>query len=208
MGMPFQPWRAALLPASFGGVGFKVETGGKSGGRRIAEHEYPKQDTPFGEDMGRKAHRWTITGYILGPNYLGPRDALIALCDSEGPYTLQHPSLGFEQVHCETYAVTESREKGGWCAFEFVFVEAGQDPGVSATADTQAQLTTAADNNSATAATTADQGVANSSSPSASSVGGIGSDTVATAKANAGGSYPTSAPSNVGSFDATSSTVG
>lgn len=98
MGLPFQPWRASLLPASFGGAEFKVEAGAKSGGRRIAEHEYPKQDTPFGEDMGRKAHRWQITGYCIGPYYTIDRDALVALCDSEGPYTLQHPSLGSEQV--------------------------------------------------------------------------------------------------------------
>lgn len=197
MPLPFQPWRAALLPASFAGVVFHIETGGKSGGRRIAEHEYPKQDTPFGEDMGCKAHRWPITGYCIGPDYLDTRDALIAICDSEGPYTLQHPSIGFEQVHCETYTVSESREKGGFCTFEFVFVEAGQDPGASTTADTQAQVSSAADASNTTAASTVDSGLAGQTG---GGVGGI--------NAGAGSGDTPSYPSSIGAGDLTNMAVG
>ncbi len=194
MAMPFQPWRAALQPASFGGAGFKVEAGGKRGGRRIAEHEYSKQDTPFGEDMGRKAHRWAITGYCIGPGYLAARDALIAVCDSEGPFTLVHPSLGTEQVHCDDYDVSESREKGGFCTFQLVFVEAGQDPGAATTADTQSQSNAAADASNGTAATTVDNGLAGQ--------GGIGSDSVASSQAAAAAqnvtpvTTPTASPSD------------
>ena len=177
MAMPFQPWRAALQPASFAGCEFKVETGGQSGGRRIAEHEYPKADTPFGEDMGRKARRWPITGYCIGPFYIDDRDALIAACEAEGPSTLIHPSLGEQQVNCDTYSVTESRERGGFCVFEMLFVEAGQNPDASATTDTQAQASTAADSSNSTAAATGDAGLAGQ--------GGIGSDAAASARATA-----------------------
>ncbi len=191
MPLPYQPWRAALQPASFGGCGFHVETGGKSGGRRIAEHEYPKQDTPFGEDMGRKAHRWPITGYCIGPNYLAGRDALIAVCDSQGPFTLVHPSLGTEQVHCDSYSAVERREKGGFVEFEFVFVEAGQDPGAATTADTQGQVTSAAADSNATAAATVDGGLAGQTGGGVGGINaGAGSGDYVQTPGGAMGGYP------------------
>jgi prophage DNA circulation protein len=152
--MPFQPWRAALLPASFGGCGFKVEAGGFAGGRRLAVHEYPHQDTPFVEDLGRKARRWQITGYCIGPDYLDDRDALVEVCEAQGPFTLVHPSFGPQQVHCEVCNPVEVREKGGYVVFELVFVEAGQSPDDSTTTDTQAEAQgAAAASNDATAST-------------------------------------------------------
>lgn len=172
MAMAYQPWRAALLPASFGGAGFKVEAGGFGGGRRLSVHEYAHSDTPFVEDLGRKARRWQITGYCIGPGYLADRDALIAVCEAEGPFTLVHPSLGAEQVHCEVCNPVEVREKGGYVVFELVFVEAGQSPDTATTTDTQAQVASAADANSAAA-----------TGSSTAGTGGIGSDAVASSQA-------------------------
>ena len=157
---PYQPWRAALLPASFAGAGFRVEAGGINTGRRVAVHEYPKGVFLFAEEMGRKARRWPVTGYCIGPDYLDYRDALIAACEAEGPATLVHPSLGELQVHCDTCNMTESREKGGYCTFEMVFLEAGQNPDVSATSDTSAQATSAASASNDAAASTTDDGLA------------------------------------------------
>ena len=160
MPLPFQPWRAALLPASFGDALFHVETGSQASGRRIALHEYPKQDTPFAEDMGRRARRWNITGYNVGPDYLDYRDALIAVCESEGPFTLVHPSLGEMQVVCDTYDVSESREKGGYCTFQMLFIEAGQDPGADASDDTQSQVSSAANDANSAASSQLNTGLA------------------------------------------------
>jgi len=205
--MPFQPWRAALQPASLGGVGFHVEVGSQASGRRIALHEYPKLDTPYAEDMGRRARRWPTTGYCIGPYYLQDRDALTAVLEVEGPFTFVHPSLGENQVVCEGYSVTEVREKGGFCVFEMQFVETGASPDNSVTDDTQAQATSAANDSNGNTASTVDGGLA--------SQGGIGSDAVASAGANAnitpvttptasptdsfgGPSAPTSYPGGVG----------
>jgi prophage DNA circulation protein len=173
---PYATWRAALQPASFGGVEFHVEVSGKSGGRRIAGHEYPKADTPFAEDMGRKAAGWQVTAYLIGDDYTADRDALLAVCDSEGPFTLVHPTFGAMQVHCGPYTASESRERGGYAQVEMAFFEAGQNPDASGTSDTQAQATSAASaSNDATAATV----------NSNLGQGGIGSDAVASAQANA-----------------------
>lgn len=137
MPLPFQPWRAALLPASFRGIEFHVEVGGQAGGRRNAVHEFPKRDVPFAEDMGRKARHWPITGYIIGPDYLSGRDDLIAACETSGSGTLVHPSLGSMTVNCDVYAVSETRERGGICTFEMAFVEAGSLDGNGVSSDTQ-----------------------------------------------------------------------
>ena len=169
MPLPFQPWRDALLPASFGGAEFHVETGSQASGRRIALHEYPKQDVPFAEDMGRRARRWTIAGYCIGPFYLDDRDALIEVCETEGPYTLVHPSLGEMQVVCDGYSVNESREKGGFCVFEMQFIEAGADPDSGISDDTPAQVNNAANAAGPTMAAAGDAGL----SGSGGGVGGI-----------------------------------
>ena len=160
MPMPFQPWRAALLPASYAGCGFKVEAGGFSGGRRLAVHEYAHLDTPFVEDLGRKARRWQVTGYCVGPDYLDSRDALVEACETEGPATLMHPSFGSQQVHCEVCNPVEVREKGGYVVFELVFVEAGQSPDASATSDTASQAAGAAGASNDASASTVDDGLA------------------------------------------------
>ena len=177
MAYPYQPWRAAYQPASFGGAGFKVEVDSQAGGRRNAVHEFPHQDTPWAEDMGRKARRWTIAAYVIGPNYTTARDALIAACEREGPLTLVHPLLGSVQANCDDYVSTERRELGGYAIIELRFVEAGQQPGTVVTADTQSQVGSAAANSDATAANSANGALGGSA--------GIGSDTVASQEATA-----------------------
>ena len=49
-------------------------------------------------------------------------------------------------VVVDTYTVTERREKGGWCEFEIVFVEAGQMTFSSPVIDTQSASVAAAQN--------------------------------------------------------------
>ena len=58
------PWRDAMLPATFRGVEFHVELDTRASGRRTVVHEYPKRDLPYSEDMGRAAIRFSFTGYL------------------------------------------------------------------------------------------------------------------------------------------------
>lgn len=124
-----QSWRQRLQPATFRGAMFHVETGGVSAGRRVALHEFPKRNVPYSEDMGHRAYRWQIQAYIIvSPtelDYVPARDRLIAALDADGPGTLVHPTLPPMLVMCEMYSVEETRERGGYCRFEMVFVERG-----------------------------------------------------------------------------------
>ncbi len=139
--MPIPLWRQNLQPASFNGVGFKVDVDAKASGRRIGPHEFPKQDTPYAEDMGRRIRRVTVTAYIVSgpdqPDYQSARDALVAVLEAEGAGLLIHPTLGTDTVVVDTYSVTESRERGGIAEFEITFVEAGTAVFTTPQADTQ-----------------------------------------------------------------------
>jgi prophage DNA circulation protein len=129
MALKQYPWRQRLRPASFRGARFHVDVDSIAGGRRVAQHEYPKRNQPYSEDMGRRMRRHTITGYVImspqNPDYTQDRDALKTALEQDGPGTLVHPSLGTEKVMVDQYSVTENREKGGMATFEMVFLEAG-----------------------------------------------------------------------------------
>ncbi|MDY0882310.1 DNA circularization protein [Dongia soli] len=119
-------WRDSLRPASFRGAPFFVGKTGGQGGRRLAKHEYPLRDEPFQEDMGRATRQFTLSGYVLGDDYMPARDALIRACEAPGPGTLVHPYRGELQVALETFSYSETAEEGGICRFDLSFVEAGE----------------------------------------------------------------------------------
>jgi prophage DNA circulation protein len=133
-------WRGSLMPASFNGARFHCESNGRESGRRIVEHEFPKKELPYAEDMGRHAREFTIRGYcIVFPydseftlyqrDYRIPRDALIAQLETEGPGVLQLPTQPSQMVVCPRYRLTEEERFGGYCVIDMTFQEYGVDPG-------------------------------------------------------------------------------
>lgn len=132
------PWRDILLrePASFRNVIFHVEDIGKSSGRRIVVHEYPKRSNalgPYAEDMGLHARRFNISGYLVyrpsNPvyDYVGQRQRLNDALEKEDSGRLIHPVMapGGMMVACERFTMTETRDRGGYTKFDMMFVEAG-----------------------------------------------------------------------------------
>lgn len=136
------PWRAKYQHAWFRGASFFVETDTRAGGRRVALHQYPKRNVPYAEDMGRTANAFQIQGYLIGPNYLDDKDILIAALEKDGPGALHLPlpyQMGDVTVMVQGYSITESREKGGYCAIDMTFVEYG-DPSYRANVSTTGQV--------------------------------------------------------------------
>lgn len=129
------PWRNILLSerASFAGVIFHVEQGGRSSGRRTVTHEYPKRNEPYAEDMGKSAIRFQFSAYLVyrpgNPQYeyTSQRIRLYNALEKDAADTLVHPVFapGGIKVQCERYSMTESRERGGFTVFDMGFVEAG-----------------------------------------------------------------------------------
>jgi prophage DNA circulation protein len=147
--MPIAPWRLNLQPASFNGVPFKVDADTRGSGRRLVPHEFPKRDTPWTEDMGRRARRFIVVAYVIqspdnGFDYRPNRDDLIAALEALGPGTLVHPTLGQDVVEVDEYKVTERRELGGYAEFEINFIEAGQQAVTSPFTDTVSAAVSAA----------------------------------------------------------------
>jgi prophage DNA circulation protein len=149
--MPQNAWRARYRQASFRGANFFTEVAGRTSGRRVAIHEYPKKDTPFAEDMGQRAVHFTVTGFVIansqnGFNYIPDMQQLINACEQGGPGSLLLPTIPAMQVMCVTYSVQEMRERGGYAAFEMQFVEAGDASNTMLPDQTPQQAAQASDN--------------------------------------------------------------
>jgi prophage DNA circulation protein len=133
------PWRKWLLPASFDGNLFHVESGSMEGGRRTVTHEFPKKDLPYSEDMGKKATEFTVRAYIIqyikdtgSPlfqrDYTYARNVLQSRLDTGGAGVLQLPMMRPMTVVCTRYRMTEEEKAGGYVTFDMSFVELGVPP--------------------------------------------------------------------------------
>jgi prophage DNA circulation protein len=150
-------WRNRLRPASYKGARFHCEVNSRESGRRIVEHEFPKKEKPYAEDMGHSAQAFNVRGYCIvfpydsgiqlyNRDYRIARDRLRRVLDAEGPGALQLPTQKFEWVVCARYRLTEEERFGGFCIFDMTFMEYGLDPQITAaTADTEAILSDARD---------------------------------------------------------------
>jgi prophage DNA circulation protein len=127
-------WKDRLLPASFGGVPFKVRESEATGGRRAAVHEYPLRDRPFVEELGREVRGLQVEGYLIGDDYAAQRARLQAVFESASPgfpskpgRTLVHPTLGTMLVLCRNFRFRETTEDGRMVRFLAEFQEVGEE---------------------------------------------------------------------------------
>lgn len=118
-------WTARLLPASFRGIPFFIDSHELRGGRHAVNHEQPDRQSPFSEDIGRRANQFKIEAHVLGDNYFFLRDALIAAMETRGSGVLVHPYLGIKNVQAAGYTVVEDTTDGRIARFSLEFNEAG-----------------------------------------------------------------------------------
>lgn len=137
-------WKSGLRPASFRGASFHVRDRGLKGGRALAIHEYPKRNSPYPEDMGREARKWTVDAYVIGDDYMARRDALIAACEKPGPGSYADHWGRSGSVACESFEVKEQSEEGRMCRLSLTFVEASSASMPAAVVATAAVLAGAA----------------------------------------------------------------
>lgn len=118
-------WRDNLLAGTFRGAGFLLDSAESSTGRRTVVHEFPSRDEPQVEDLGRLREEFGLEMYVIGPDYMVARDALIVALRAPGPAELVHPYLGQLTVRVagEIRWVESSRE-GGMARFTARFVAA------------------------------------------------------------------------------------
>lgn len=145
------PWKDRYREASFRGVAFKVDSHEVEGGRRGETYEYPQRDEPYAEDLGRRARRYNIDAYLVGPDYDRARDQLLDALEAAGPANLVHPYLGTRRVQVRDFRIRESTRDGGLAVFRITFDEAGQNQAPAASVDTASAVDAAA-SSAATAA--------------------------------------------------------
>lgn len=172
-------WRDNLVPASFRGAVFHVETSGRASGRRTVVHQYPKRNIPYSEDMGREVVRWNFSAYLIlrdkgiGGNLLSQIADVLRACEADEAGMLIHPTLGSMLCMCERYSYSDKRTAGGYVEFDMQFVEAGSVI-MALAADSGSNLSDAAGASEASAASAikSDTGVLAGGAPVGQ--GGIG----------------------------------
>lgn len=139
-------WREQLIPATFRGVPFFVDSHEAELGRRVQVHEFPFRDLPQAEDLGRKARVLTVQAYVLGADYMARRDALIRAVERPGPGQLEHPYLGELKATCTNCRLTETTREGGMARLSLDFVESGEARFVTSQASTADNVRSSRDN--------------------------------------------------------------
>ncbi len=135
-----------LQPASFRGVPFEVVNDRIGAGRRVAVHEYPFRDMPYAEDIGRRARRIPVTGYVIGDDAPAQAQSLLDACEQKGPGILVLPTMGMFQVLCASSESEERWDEQRYVEFRIEFVEAGELLYPSSAKDSQDTTASAADN--------------------------------------------------------------
>jgi prophage DNA circulation protein len=110
-------------PGSINGISFFVDAGSGKFGRRTVTHEYPGRDLPYVEDMGRKGRSLTLNAFVIGPDYMKARDALIAEVEKPGIKRIVHPWLGRMNMVVLDFDITETTKEGGAAMIVMVLAE-------------------------------------------------------------------------------------
>ncbi len=121
-------WRERYLQASFRRVPFFVERTSDSFGRKLVTHQFPEQDVPYSEDLGRSPRTYNVIGYLLGDDYLEQRDDLLAACEGNGTVgELVHPYLGTINVQLISINFTQDNTENRIVRFNMSCVESGEE---------------------------------------------------------------------------------
>src|SRR5262245_11357273 len=99
------------LPASFKGFPFKIESSSDEFGRRGDLYEYPLSEETGFKDLGRKARRFRIQGYLIGATQVAQTVALATIAQSPEPGILIHPMFGPQLVSCVTLTTSADYKK-------------------------------------------------------------------------------------------------
>jgi prophage DNA circulation protein len=136
-------WWSQLLPGSWRGVGFVMDSTPTKAGRRVAVHEYPYRDTVWPEDLGKLPRRYQVQAYLVGDDVYQQKKAMITACETSGPGTLVHPTLGSLQVVLLDFTTTDRRDRGRYCEVDLSFIDTASTAFPTSAANTGGLVSTA-----------------------------------------------------------------
>lgn len=135
----------ARFKGSFRGVEFHSESSEGDIGRRVVIDEFPDKDEAASEDLGRKARSFTLSIFVLGPDWEQRRDALEAAFEKRGPGELVHPWRGTMNVAVTSCRPTENIAQGSRQSWSVSFTVVGTQSQPSVRPDTVAVVDAASD---------------------------------------------------------------
>lgn len=146
-------WEASLQQASYGGVPFGVNGARLHAGRRQAVHVYPYRDEVWAEDQGKLPRQFRIHGFLIedsaiygGGGVVGQRESFLTVCETAGPKTLVHPTLGtVANVVCLDLELEERKDLGRVFEFTMSLIVSGERKYPQAGESTGDQVSKAAD---------------------------------------------------------------
>ena len=118
-------YKDRLSPGSFRGVPFLTPAHEMTSGHRGTVHERPGSNDHTTQPMGLMPRRFSVTAWVMGPDYDLDRDALIAALEKPGTGRLVHYFYGALDVEVEPgkeFSVSESQDRGGMAVFTIPFI--------------------------------------------------------------------------------------
>ena len=126
-------WRDNLVPASYNGVPFKIDSSTYTAGRRTEVKNFPGNDAPSLQDFGADATEINIEAFVIANienefDYFEERDALIAAINQIGVGELVHPYYGILEVYPLGKAkIRETTRQGGIARLSMRFVRVNEE---------------------------------------------------------------------------------
>ncbi|MFJ4143526.1 DNA circularization protein [Pseudomonas sp. NPDC089734] len=114
-------WRDRMMPASFRGIGFFIDSDSVPVGRKGQLHEFPQRDEPYFESLGKQSQIHTMSAFLIGADCFEQRDKLLAALEAVGAGELVHPWLGRMQVQVGSCTMKHNRQNGGMVQLDLVF---------------------------------------------------------------------------------------
>jgi prophage DNA circulation protein len=118
-------WKARLLPGSFRGIPFFIDSHELAGGRFVKKHNPPSRNSSFTEDIGKKTPDYKVDCHVMGDSYFFIRDALVNAMENGSTGILIHPYLGIKTVKPDSFVLTENTKEGRIANFSLNFLKAG-----------------------------------------------------------------------------------
>jgi len=114
-----------FLSASWKGMEFQVDSSSDEFGRRGESYEYPLGEIIGYKDLGRKARKFSVEGYLIGGDQVAQTNAMAALAESPEPGMLVHPIYGSQLCACITLTTkADYKKEARVTRLTFEFVEA------------------------------------------------------------------------------------
>jgi prophage DNA circulation protein len=120
-------WRDEYQRAEWRGVAFYVRRAELETGRRAELHTFPNRDKPESEDLGRRARRYGVEGYLLGDDYFDQKETFLRAVEAPGAGLLVHPYYGELLVACVRCRVSDSDRELGIARLDLEFQETGDE---------------------------------------------------------------------------------